>query len=51
LVSRLKDASERLAGRFKGWQADVEGSDDGAGHGSNSPGCDTAATDKDGTVH
>ena len=51
LVSRLKDASERLAGRFDGWQVDVDGSDDGAGHGSNSPGSDTAATDTDGTVH
>ena len=51
LVSRLKDASERLAGRFKGWQADVDGSDDGAGHGSNSPGSDTATTDTNGTVH
>jgi integrase len=51
LVSRLKDATERLAGRFKGWQADEDGSDDGAGHGSNSPGSDTATTDTNGTVH
>ena len=51
LVSRLKDASERLAGRFKGWQPDLDGSDDGAGHGSNSPGSDTAVTDTDAAVH
>ncbi len=51
LVSRLKDASERLAGRFRGWKPDEDGSDDGAGHGSNHPGSDTAATDTDGTVH
>jgi hypothetical protein len=50
LVSRLKDASERLAGRFNGWQPDLDGSEDSAGHGSNSP-SDTAATDTDGTVH
>jgi Phage integrase family len=48
LVSRLKDASERLAGRFKGWQADVNGSDDGAGHGSHSPGSDTATPTRTG---
>ena len=51
LVSRLKQASERLAGRFQGWQPDLDGSDDGAGHGSNSHGSDTAATDTDRTVH
>jgi Phage integrase family len=47
LVSRIEQASERLAGRFKGWQPDLHGSEDGAEHGSNSP----AATDTDGTAH
>jgi integrase len=37
LVSRLKDASERLAGRFKGWQPDLDEPVDGAGHGSKQP--------------
>jgi hypothetical protein len=55
LVSRLKDASERLAGRFKGWQPDLDGStrarDTVQIAPAPSPGSDTAATDTDRTVH
>ncbi len=51
LASRLKQASEILTGRFKGWKPDLDGPVDGAGHGSNSHGSDTAATDTDRTVH
>jgi len=46
LASRLKQASEILAGRFKGWKADVEDVSDSAGEGSL-----VAATDSDGRVH